>query len=169
VSKYRAPFAAALSDLKFRLEGAMAETQLYELFIRTTPEKLWEALTDGEVTKKYFHGETMKSDWKAGSSWHSIGPSGARDVEGKVVESDPPRRLVITWHILYAKEFADEVSKVTFLIAPRGPVCKLTATHELQDAPRTAGHVREGWIYILSGLKTLLETGASMPAPAAAR
>src|SRR2546430_5403910 len=66
VSKYRAPFAAALSELKTTLEEPMAETQLYELFIRTTPEKLWQALTDGEVTRKYFFGETVRSDWKAG-------------------------------------------------------------------------------------------------------
>src|SRR3954471_24138943 len=74
VSKYRAPFAAALSDLKSRLEGPeMAETQVYEVFIRTTPQTLWQALTDGEVTKKYFIGETMHSDWTAGSAWHSTG------------------------------------------------------------------------------------------------
>ena len=97
VSKYRAPFAAALSGLKSRLEGTeMAETQVYQVFIRTTPQKLWQALTEGEVTKRYFFGETVHSDWKAGSEWHSTGPEGSRDVEGKVVESDPPRRLVMT-------------------------------------------------------------------------
>src|SRR5438270_9587949 len=97
VSKYRAPFAAALTGLKSRLEETeMAETQVYEVFIRTTPQKLWQALTDGEVTKRYFFGETVHSDWKAGSAWHSTGPAGNRDVEGKVLESDPPRRLVMT-------------------------------------------------------------------------
>src|ERR1700716_1984827 len=90
VSKYRAPFAAALSDLKSRLEEPMAETQVYELFIKTTPEDLWQGLTDGEVTKKFFFGETVHSDWKRGSPWHSTGPQGSRDVEGTVVESDPP-------------------------------------------------------------------------------
>src|SRR5947209_16422537 len=101
VSKYRAPFAAALSDLKSRLEASMPETQIYELFIRTTPEKLWSALTDSELTKNYFFGESIRSDFKSGSEWHSQSPAGTRDVEGQVIESDPPRRLVLTWHILY--------------------------------------------------------------------
>src|ERR1700737_1909497 len=87
VSKYRAPFAAALSDLKSRLEATMAETQVYEVFIKTTPQKLWQALTDGEMAKKYFFGETIHSDWKPGSAWHSTGPDGSRDVEGSVIES----------------------------------------------------------------------------------
>jgi uncharacterized protein YndB with AHSA1/START domain len=170
VSKYRAPFAAALSDLKSRLEGTeMAETQVYEVFIRTTPQKLWQALTDGELTKRYFFGETLHSDWKAGSAWHSTGPQGSRDVEGKVVESDAPRRLVVTWRVLYDPDLSGELSRVTYLIEKRGDVCKLSATHELSDAPKTAKHVsKDGWTLVLSGLKTLLETGESMPMPEAA-
>src|SRR5207302_6588081 len=136
VSKYRAPFAAALSGLKSRLEGTeMAETQVYQVFIRTTPQKLWQALTEGEVTKRYFFGETVHSDWKAGSEWHSTGPEGSRDVEGKVVESDPPRRLVMTWRALYDPELSSESSRVTYLIEKRGEGCKLAGTHELGDAP----------------------------------
>ena len=167
VSKYRAPFAAALSELKSRLEGtAMAETQVYQVFIRTTPQKLWQALTEGEVTKRYFFGETVHSDWKAGSEWHSTGPEGSRDVEGKVVESDPPRRLVMTWRALYDPELSSESSRVTYLIEKRGEVCKLAVTHELADAPKTAKHVsKDGWTLILSTLKTLLETGEPMPMP----
>ena len=167
VSKYRAPFAAALSGLKSRLEGTeMAETQVYQVFIRTTPQKLWQALTEGEVTKRYFFGETVHSDWKAGSEWHSTGPEGSRDVEGKVVESDPPRRLVMTWRALYDPELSSESSRVTYLIEKRGEVCKLAVTHELADAPKTAKHVsKDGWTLILSTLKTLLETGEPMPIP----
>jgi len=170
VSKYRAPFAAALSELKSRLEETeMAETQVYEVFIRTTPQKLWQALTDGEVTKRYFFGETVHSDWKAGSAWHSSGPEGNRDVEGKVIESDPPRRLVMTWRALYDPDLSSESSRVTYLIEKRGDVCKLAVTHELADAPKTAKHVsKDGWTLVLSGLKTLLETGESMPMPEAA-
>src|ERR1700694_1184122 len=82
VSKYRAPFAAALSDFKSRLEATVAETQMYVMFIRTTPEKLWQALTDSEITKKYFFGEAIQSDFKPGSEWRSIGPGGSKDVEG---------------------------------------------------------------------------------------
>jgi uncharacterized protein YndB with AHSA1/START domain len=167
VSKYRAPFAAALTGLKSRLEGSeMAETQVYEVFIRTTPQKLWQALTDGEVTRRYFFGETVHSDWKAGSAWHSTGPEGSRDVEGKVVESDPPRRLVVTWRVLYDPDLSSELSRVTYLIEKRGEVCKLAVTHELTEAPKTAKHVsKDGWTLILSTLKTLLESGEPMPMP----
>jgi uncharacterized protein YndB with AHSA1/START domain len=166
VSKYRAPFAAALTDLKSQLEETMAETQVYELFIRTTPGKLWRALTDGEVTKKYFFGETVHSDWKPGSQWHSIGPGGARDVEGQVLESDAPRRLVMTWRVLWDKELSGELSRVTYLIEKRGEVCKLSVTHDVSEAPLTARQVsKDGWQLVLSGLKTLLETGQPLPMP----
>jgi uncharacterized protein YndB with AHSA1/START domain len=165
VSKYRAPFAAALSTLKSRLEGTMADTQVYEMLIHTTPKKLWEALTKGEITKKYFFGETIVSDWKKGSSWHSIGASGSRDVEGTVLEATPPRRLVVTWQVLYDPELRDEQSRVTYEIEKRGQVCKLTVVHELEHAPKTAKHVANGWGIVLAGLKTLLETGHPMPMP----
>jgi len=108
----------------------------------------------------------VHSDWKRGSEWHSTGPNGSRDVEGTVLEADPPRRLVITWHILYDAELSKEQSRVTYLIEKRGEVCKLTATHELAEAPKTAQHVSaDGWQLVLSGLKTLLETGEPMPLP----
>jgi uncharacterized protein YndB with AHSA1/START domain len=165
VSKYRAPFAAALSDLKSRLEDPMAETQVYELFIRTAPEKLWQALTDGAVTRKYLFNETVHSDWKPGSEWYSTGPEGKRDVDGKVLECDPPRRLVITWHVLFDPELSNEISTVTYLIEKRGELCKLSVRHDLADAPKTAGQVNsDGWQWILSNLKTLLETGQPLPA-----
>src|SRR5262249_14221796 len=163
--KYRAPFVAALAHLKSRLEGTMADVQVYEMFIHTSPEKLWEALTDGAVTKKYFFGETIVSDWRKGSSWHSIGPSGSRDVEGTVIEAAPPRRLVVTWQVLYDAELKDEHARVTYEIEKRGPICKLTVVHELEHAPKTAKHVAGGWGIVLAGLKTLLETGHPMPMP----
>jgi len=165
VSKYRTPFAAALSTLKSRLEETMADTQIYELLIHTTPEKLWEALTNAEITKKYFFGESIISDWKKGSSWHSNGASGSRDVEGTVLEADAPRRLVVTWQVLYDPELRDEQSRVTYNIEKRGQVCKLTVVHELEQAPKTAKHVANGWGIVLAGLKTLLETGRPMPMP----
>jgi uncharacterized protein YndB with AHSA1/START domain len=171
VSKYAAPFAAALSQLKSQLEGTAMENnvQMYQVFIRTTPQKLWQALTDDAVTKKYFFGEAIHSDWKRGSEWYSTGPNGSRDVEGTVIEADPPKRLVVTWHILYDKELSGEQSRVTYLIEKRGEVCRLTVTHELNEAPRTAKHISDnGWSLVLSGLKTLLETGQPMPMPAAA-
>jgi uncharacterized protein YndB with AHSA1/START domain len=168
VGKYRAPLAAALSELKSRLEEPV--TQVYELFIRTPPERLWDALTNGEVTKHYFFGETVRSDFRPGSEWHSTGPQGARDVEGEVLECERPRRLVISWHILYDAELAQERSRVTYSIEKRGEVCKLTLLHDCAEAPKTARHVSaDGWQLVLSGLKTLLETGEPMPMPEAAK
>ena len=172
VGKYRAPFADALLQLKSNLEEEeknMPETQLYELFIRAMPEKLWQALTDGAVTKLYFFGESIHCDFRKGSAWHCTGASGKRDVEGTVLESEPPRKLSITWHVLYDEELSKELSRVTYLIEPRGPVCKLTVLHDLAEAPLTAKHVgKDGWQLVLSSLKTLLETGESMPVPAEA-
>ena len=172
VSKYRAPFAGALSNLKSHLEGTMGSTQVYEILIHTTPEKLWEALTNGEITKQYFFGETIVSDWKKGSSWHFMlhqarngRAAGSRDVEGTVLEAVAPRRLVITWQVLYDPDLKDESSRVTYEIEKRGEVCKLTVVHELEHAPKTAKHVVNGWGVILASLKTLLETGRPMPMP----
>ena len=164
VSKYRAPFAAALSELKTTLEEPM--TQIYELFIHTTPAKLWEALTDGAVTRKYLFNETLHSDWKPGSEWYSTGPEGKRDVDGKVLECDPPRRLVITWRVLYNPDLSKELSRVTYLIDQRGEMCKLSVTHDVSDAPKTASHVStNGWQWVISSLKSLLETGQGLPTP----
>src|SRR2546426_8791455 len=86
VSKYAAPFSAALSQLKSHLEGTTMESkvQIYQVFIRTTPEKLWQALTDGEATQKYFFGETIHSRWERRSEWYSTGPNAPRDPEGTV-------------------------------------------------------------------------------------
>jgi len=109
--------------------------------------------------------ETIHTDWKPGSEWYSTGPEGKRDVDGKVLECDPPRRLVITWHVLFDPELSNEISTVTYLIEKRGELCKLSVRHDLADAPKTAGQVNsDGWQWILSNLKTPLETGQPLPA-----
>ena len=144
----------------------MAETQVHEMLIHTTPETLWDALTNSEVTKQYFFGESIVSDWKKGSSNHSLGSGGSRDVEGTVLEVAAPRRLVLTWQVLYDPDLRDEQSRVTYEIDQRGDICKLTVRHELERAPKTASHVANGWGIVLAGLKTRLETGRPMPEPA---
>jgi uncharacterized protein YndB with AHSA1/START domain len=136
-----------------------------DLVIHSAPEKVWDALTKGEMTKQYFFGETIVSDWKKGSPWHSLGTSGTRDVEGVVVEAEAPRRLVVTWRVLYDPELNDERSNVTYEIERRGAISKLTVVHELGGAPKTSQHVVNGWGIVLAGLKTLLETGRPMPMP----
>lgn len=134
--------------------------QVYEVFIRTTPEKLWRALVDPELTRKYFFGTLIRTTAVKGGPMIYTFPDGSPCVDGEVLDSDPPRRLVHTWIVRYAPELASERSVVTWEIQQRGDVCKLTATHELTSAPKVAKQVAsEGWSVVLSGLKTLLETG----------
>ena len=118
------------------------------------------------MTKKYFFGEEIHSDWKPGSEWYSSSPEGRRDVDGKVLECDPLRRLVITWRVLYNPDLSKELSRVTYLIDQRGEMCKLSVTHDVSDAPKTASHVStNGWQWVISSLKSLLETGQGLPTP----
>ena len=137
--------------------------QVYSDFIRATPEQVWDAITKPEFTTKYFYGSAVDSAWEVGSPY--AGWSGDRTqkyVDGEVLESDPPRRLQHTWRSLYDENTANEPhSRVTWEIEPQeGGVTKLTVVHDhLGAAPYTAENVAGGWSLVLSGLKTLLETG----------
>lgn len=161
VSKYTAPFAAALVELRDALERApVPEVQVYQIVIRTSPERLWQALTDPSFTRRFPFYMAISSSFGVGDpvSWHD--DAGRAVVDGVILESDPPRRLVHTWVIRYDAAYAHETSRVTWLIEPRGKsLCQLTLTHDVTDAPLTAPHVTNGWPFILSGIKTLLETG----------
>lgn len=138
-------------------------TQIYETFIRTTPEKLWRALIDPEFTKQYFFGTLVATSGKPGEAIVYRFPDGSPCVDGEILAAEPPYKLVHTWIVRYDAELAKERSTITWLIEPRGTVCKLTAVHEMRDAPKTAKHVAsEGWSVVLSGLKTLLETGEAL-------
>jgi uncharacterized protein YndB with AHSA1/START domain/DNA-binding transcriptional ArsR family regulator len=160
VGKYARPWTRTLTGIKYALEevGMTAkQAHVYEVFIRTTPERLWRALTDGEITRQYYYGARVESDWQPGSSYAYRGPDGGSMIDGEVVESDPPRRLVTTFRAAWAD---GSISTVTWEIAPAGEVCKLTLTHEGLDTATPLGqNVRDGWARIISGLKTLLETG----------
>jgi uncharacterized protein YndB with AHSA1/START domain len=134
--------------------------QIYEVFIRTTQEKLWEAITAPAFTQKYFFNTSVHSKYRPGEAIVYKFPDGKKAVDGVIIEADPPRRLVHTWVIHYDEKLSQERSRVTWQIEQRGDACKLTATHELDEAPLTAKSVgSEGWSLILSGLETLLETG----------
>jgi uncharacterized protein YndB with AHSA1/START domain len=140
-------------------------TQIYTVFIRTTPEKLWSALVDPSFTEKYFHGTRVSVELRKGARITYEMPNGSVAVDGEVLAADPPRRLSYTWVIHYDPKLSHERSTVTWEIEKRGAVCKLTATHELAGAPLTAKNVSgEGWGTVLSGLKTLLETGEPLNA-----
>jgi uncharacterized protein YndB with AHSA1/START domain/DNA-binding transcriptional ArsR family regulator len=170
VSKYTRRGAAALGLLKSVLEErtapppvAQAPRQIYQIYIRATPEQIWHAITRPEFTARYFHGSRVETDGKVGTPIRHHAPDGvflwSDDV---ILESDPPRRLVQTWRALYDPELAEEPpSRVTWEIEPQAEgITKLTVVHDnLEHAPKTAAHVAGGWMFILSGLKTLLETG----------
>ncbi|WP_045878133.1 SRPBCC domain-containing protein [Pseudofrankia sp. DC12] len=135
-------------------------TQIYQVFIKATPERIWAAITDPDQTVRYFHGARIENT----PTWHaSYGPDGAKWGDGPVFEWDPPRRLAHQWSSLYDAELAmEQPSRVIWEIEPRdGGCCLLTVTHDrLEGAPKTAESVSgAGWMFVLSGLKTLLETG----------
>jgi uncharacterized protein YndB with AHSA1/START domain/DNA-binding transcriptional ArsR family regulator len=170
VSKYTAPFAAALVELRDALEetrgGAapMPDVQVYQIVIRATPDRLWQALTDPAFTRRFPYYMAIASSFAVGDPIRWIDPStGGAVVDGIVLESDPPHRLVHTWVIRYDQSFSHETSRVTWQIEPLGTtLCRLTLTHDLTDAPLTSPHVASGWPFILSGIKTLLETGETL-------
>jgi uncharacterized protein YndB with AHSA1/START domain len=138
-------------------------TQVYSVFVRATPEQLWDAITKPEFTQHYFYGARIESTFEVGAPYDGWTPDHAQHlVDGEVLESDRPNRLVTTWHALYDPETAAEpFSRVTWEIEPAGTgVTKLTVIHdELEAAPKTAESVAGGWSYILSGLKSFVETG----------
>jgi uncharacterized protein YndB with AHSA1/START domain len=164
VSKYAEPWAAALSGLKTRLEHPMEK--VFEIYIRTTPERLWEAITDGEIRSKYQFGNRVSSDWTPGSRFEMSNPRA--DVllgEGENLEVDPPRRLVQSMVALWSDDVKREgTSRVTWEIEPVGDSCRLIVIH---DELREGAHseLYGGWPQILSGLKTLLETGETLTTP----
>jgi len=147
---------------------------VYVTYIATTPEKVWQALVDTDVMRKYWADPTANapahvnvSDWKPGSKWEHRRVDDARtvDIVGKVVESTPPRRLVLTWARPKEAEDDSKHSRVTFEIEPQGDaLVRLTVTHEdLERDPQMLAGISGGWPKILSNLKTLLETGRALP------
>jgi uncharacterized protein YndB with AHSA1/START domain len=140
-------------------------TQVYQVFIKATPEAIWEAITKPEFTAKYFHGARIDV---TSERYHALSPDDDVWGDSQTYEFDPPRRLVHGWRSLYDEEMAlEEESRVTWEIEPKdGGVCLLTVVHDrLDGAPKTAASVGgEGWMYVLSGLKTLLETGKPLVA-----
>ena len=165
VSKYAEPWAAALAELKRRLEEEAME-KVFEIYIKTTPERLWEAITDNEMRRKYNFGVGVVSDWTPGSRYQAVHPMAPGALwEGANLEVDPPRRLVQSFTALWSEDVKSEgTSRVTWEIEPVGDSCRLTVTHDRlrEDAN---SELYGGWPMILSGLKTLLETGELLTTP----
>lgn len=164
VSKYALPTVAALSALKSRLENPMEK--IYEIYIRTSPERLWEALTDPKQTAVYMFGNAYETDWAAGSRYRTTNPRADGPLgEGEILEFDPPRRLSLTMTALWDDDVAAEgPSRVTYEIEQVEDSCRLTVTHDqLRDGANE--QLYGGWPMILSGLKTWLETGDRLTTP----
>ena len=142
---------------------------VYVTYIETTPEKLWEALTNTEFSRLYWFGTEVRSDWKVGSPFALV-TDGLTSDTGEILAADPPRRLSYTFKHQLFEEMRDEpVTKVAFTIEPHGKIVKLTVTHEgFVEGSKLLGAVSGGWPAILSGLKSLLETGNALAIPRAA-
>jgi uncharacterized protein YndB with AHSA1/START domain/DNA-binding transcriptional ArsR family regulator len=169
VSKYAEPWAAALSGLKKRIEEDVME-KVFEIYIKTTPERLWEAITDPEQRSKYNFGVGVTSDWTPGSRYESVHPgAGITIAEGENLEVEPPRRLVQSFNALWSDDVkAEGTSRVTWEIEPVGDSCRLVVTHD-QLREDANDELYGGWPMILSGLKTLLETGELLTTPGSLR
>jgi uncharacterized protein YndB with AHSA1/START domain len=162
VSKYAEPWATALSELKERMEHPMEK--IFEIYIRSTPERLWEAITDAEIRGKFQFGMRVTSDWTPGSRIE-LSHAGGLLGEGEVLVAEPPVRLVHTMTALWSDDVrAEGVSRVTWEIEPVADSCRLTVTHdELREGANE--QLYGGWPMILSGLKTWLETATVLTTP----
>ncbi|MGA2008981.1 MAG: SRPBCC domain-containing protein [Solirubrobacteraceae bacterium] len=164
VSKYAEPWASALVEIKQQLERTMEK--VFEIYIRTTPERLWAAITDPEIRAKYQFGASVHSDWTPGSRLEMSSPRADAPLgEGEVLEAEPPRRLVHTLTALWGEDVrAEGQSRVSWEIEPIGDSCRLTVVHDqLRDGAND--QLYGGWPMILSGLKTWLETGELLTTP----
>jgi uncharacterized protein YndB with AHSA1/START domain len=169
LDKYAVRMTAMLTGLKRELEEKDME-KVYEIYINTTPDRLWQAITDPELRAKYSFGVRVDSDWTRGSRYHTrtteatVSP-GLDIAEGENLEVDPPRRLVQTFRALWSDEVKGEgYSRVTWEIQPVGDACRLVVTHDQLRRGANA-QIYGGWPMILSGLKTLVETGRLLTTP----
>jgi uncharacterized protein YndB with AHSA1/START domain len=133
---------------------------VYVSYIRVTPEKLWQAITTPEIIAQYRFGMIVESDWRVGSAWKMFADGHLMD-SGEILESAPPRRLVLSWRSDWSAEFkAEGTSTCVFEIEPTPPSVKLTLTHSSErPSSRFIAAVADGWPMVISNLKSLLETG----------
>jgi uncharacterized protein YndB with AHSA1/START domain/DNA-binding transcriptional ArsR family regulator len=167
IAPFEQPRLDALHEIKQRAEGVEMSRPsfVYVTYIESTPELVWEALTDADITASYW-GHRNESDWEVGSGWAHVRTdgSGVADVAGEVIESTPPTHLVTTWASPDDPR-PETTSRVTFAIAPYGEIVRLTVTHEDLADEAEARQAASGWAAVLSNLKSLLETGHPLPMP----
>jgi len=166
IDKFERPRLRTLRALRRQAEEDMTDkpTFVYVIYIESTPQKVWHALTDADLTAEYW-GHSNVSDWQVGSAWEHQRTDGTRtaDVVGTVVESSPPTRLVTTWAFPGEERADDSSSRVTFDIQPHGEIIRLTVTHENLTDQAERDEAAAGWAAVLSNLKSLLETGSPLP------
>jgi uncharacterized protein YndB with AHSA1/START domain len=171
VSKYAEPWAAGLTQLKTELESEPSMEQkprhVNRIAIKARPEQIWEALTDKAMTSKYWYNGSIQADWQNGSPFEVWNPQGKLQAKGVLLTVDPPRKLVMTWQLLSFTDTADEKpSRLTWEIEPHAQfdgVTLVTVVHdEFEEAPNTSRILEAGLPVVLSGMKTLLETGAPL-------
>ncbi|GAB3182744.1 SRPBCC domain-containing protein [Micromonospora palomenae] len=171
ISSFDKPRLQAISAIKNQAEEYAMTTEptpvptyVYTTYIRASAEQVWQALTDADLTARYW-GHANVSDWQPGSAWEHrrVDGSGAVDVVGQVLKVDPPTRLVITFDDAPDAEAPREPSVVTFLVEPHHDIVRLTVTHENLANLEMLGGISRGWPAVLANLKSLLETGDVLP------
>jgi uncharacterized protein YndB with AHSA1/START domain/DNA-binding transcriptional ArsR family regulator len=166
--KYAEPWVGALAELKSNIEGERMDRprHVFQVYIRTTPDKLWQAITDPAFTERFFFQTRVDSTCRSGEPIRYVLPNGKLVVEGSVLVAEPPLRLVTTWAFRNNPETQDDPpSRVTWEIEPVGEMCKLTLVHDdFLTETKTFQSVVNGWPLVLSSLKSLLETGEPLPA-----
>jgi uncharacterized protein YndB with AHSA1/START domain len=158
-----------MSDEAYAVVGGRGSMTVFEIYIKTTPERLWEAIVSEEMRARYSFGVGTASDWTPGSEYKASVPGVVDIASGENLEVDPPRRLVQSFNALWSEDVQKEgTSRVTWEIEPVGSSCRLRVTHD-QLAETADNELYGGWPMILSGLKTLLETGEDLDTPGSLR
>lgn len=166
VSKYAEPWAATLAGLKHELEEERTMQKVFEIYIKTTPEKLWQAITNPELRSRYSFGVSVLTDWRVGSKYEARSPKSPTPIfAGENLVVDPPRKLVQSFNALWSEVAEREgTSRVTWEIEQIADSCRLTLTHD-QLRENAPAELYGGHPMVLSGLKTLLETGEKLTTP----
>jgi uncharacterized protein YndB with AHSA1/START domain len=163
ISKYAQPFMRAMADMQQSLESEPMEkpVHVYTVYIRATPERIWEGITNGDLTRRYFHETTFVAELTPGAPLEYRYADGRAAVTGEILEVDAPRLLSYTWRALYDPEMAAEpFSRVTWELTPMGETTKVELRHDrFEPGSPTYQSISQGWAPLLNSLKTLLETG----------
>jgi uncharacterized protein YndB with AHSA1/START domain/DNA-binding transcriptional ArsR family regulator len=165
ISKYAEPVIGAMSAMKRHLEAPVSTFEhVYSVYIQAPPERVWQAITDGDETVQYYYGTRVASSWQAGAPLTYAYPDGSIAADGKVLEADPPKRLKMSFHARWDPDIeAEGPVEMAWVLGARGDATMLTVTTSgLKEGSRTAADFGGGIVYIVSGLKTLVETGRPM-------